>query len=141
MTPVDTLQPLDLSQDDYKGLRTSPDIRAHVIEKVAAQYRHRKLSREAHTLAEDIRRVLAAGDRATYERLYTKCHVGERLFPLLHAALALYDETISDHSEEDAERFGRRIMERLLTFSPRTEPETFERLLEKLNSCSQSSAA
>jgi uncharacterized protein (DUF2336 family) len=99
------------------------------------------LAERAQLPVANIRRVLAAGDRTTHERLYTKCHVGERLFPLLHAALALYGETISDHSEEDAERFGRRVMERLLTFSPRTEPETFERLLEKLNGCSQSSAA
>ena len=97
------------------------------------------LAERAHLPVTNIRRVLASSGREAHERLYAKCRFAERIFPLLHTGLALHLETIADHSEEDSERFGRRVMERLLTLYPGKEPETFERLLENLNSCSPGS--
>ena len=99
------------------------------------------LAERAQLPVNNISRILASGGWDVHERLYAKCRFSERIFPLLHAALALYLETLSDHSEEDSERFGRRVMERLLTLRPGEDPETFERLLEKLDSCSQTSVA
>jgi uncharacterized protein (DUF2336 family) len=99
------------------------------------------LAERAQLPVNNISRILASGGWDVHERLYAKCRFSERIFPLMHAALALYLETLSDHSEEDSERFGRRVMERLLTLRPGEDPETFERLLEKLDSCSQTSVA
>lgn len=89
----------------------------------------------------NVSRILNAGTCDIHERLYAKCRLSERCFPLLNAALAVYRETLADHSEEDSERFGRRVMERLLTLRTDEAFETFDRLLEKLASCSEASAA
>jgi uncharacterized protein (DUF2336 family) len=99
------------------------------------------LAARSHLPVTNIRRILATRQSAAVEKLYEKSQLSPRLFPLLHTALEVYAETLVDHSEEDSERFGRRVMERLLTRFPDPQTDTFERLLDKLDACSQASAA
>ena len=98
------------------------------------------LAERARLPLNNISRILNARNVDVHERLYAKCRFAERIFPLLHTALALYHETVADYSEEDSEKFGRRVMERLLTQRTAEESDTLERLLEKLTHCSQASA-
>ncbi len=67
------------------------------------------------------------------KRLYRKCGIDEKYFPLVHAAVQISDEMELDGGERDRERFRNRMITRVLTrFENEFDDENFEYLANKM---------
>lgn len=88
----------------------------------------------------NVRKILATPSRDTQHKLYRKGVLPDNLYPILDTALELYFVTRSEHTEDNPERFSRRVMERLLTRFPHLQAVTVDKLLEQLGQYSQGSA-